>query len=225
MFIEIIEIMEIPECINDPEMIILSDEEVSEGEEDIQPVPREHLDTNDVFSKSSKKKVTIAEGEPVIKKLKMDVKKKGKARAPMSEAHKAKLAEARKLALQKRQANAQERKALKELEQKATQKTKEKKKKELEDIVNEVEPEPPPAPAPVQVKAEVDPEIIQKAIDEALTKAEMARQERKRIKKEKIDQEVKRAKAQEHIKQMVYPPNKLYYGDQGFVSKSIYNLQ
>jgi hypothetical protein len=222
MFIEIIEIMEIPECINDPEMIILSDEEVSD-EEDIQPVPKENINTDDVFSK--KKKVTIAEGEPVIKKVKMEVKKKGKARAPMSEAHKAKLAEARKLALQKRQANAAERKALKELEVKATEKSKAKKKKELEDIVNEVEPEPSPPPQPVQVKAEVDPEIIQRAIDEALTKNELMRQERKRIKKEKIDQEVKRAKAQEHIKQMVYPPNKLYYGDQGFVSKSIYNLQ
>ena len=224
MFIEIIEIMEIPECINDPEMIILSDEEVSD-EEMIQPVPREHLDTNDVFSKSSKKKVTIAEGEPVIKKLKMDVKKKGKARKPMSEEHKAKLASARKLALQKRQANAAERKQLKDLEKQATEKTKEKKKKELEDIVNEVEPEPAAPPQPVQVKAEVDPEIIQRAIDEALLKNEMARQERKRIKKEKINEEVKRAKAQEEIKKMVYPPNKLYYGDTGFASKSIYNLQ
>ncbi len=210
--------MEVPECINDPEMIILSDEEQSEEEEMIQPVPRENIDTNDVFSK--KKKVTIAEGEPVIKKVKNEVKKKGKARAPMSEAHKAKLAEARKLALQKRQANAQERKQLKELEKQATQKTKAKKKKELEDIVNEVEAEPP---APV--RAEIDADVIQKAIDEALTKAEMARQERKRIKKEKIDQEVKRKKAEEHIKQMVYPPNKLYYGDSGFISKSIYNLQ
>ena len=223
MFIEIIEIMEIPECINDPEMIILSDEEVSEGEEDIQPVPRENIDTNDVFSK--KKKVTIAEGEPVIKKVKMEVKKKGKARKPMSEEHKAKLASARKLALEKRQANAAERKQLKDLEKQATQKTKEKKKKELEDIVNEVEPEPAPAPQPVQVKAEVDPEIIQRAIDEALLKSEMARQERKRIKKEKINQEVKRKQAEEQIKQMVYPPNKLYYGESGFISKSIYNLQ
>jgi len=212
--------MEIPECINDPEMIILSDEEVSD-EEDIQPVPRENIDTNDVFSK--KKKVTIAEGEPVIKKVKMEVKKKGKARKPMSEEHKAKLAQARKLALQKRQANAQERKALKDLEKQATQKTKEKKKKELEDIVNEVEAEPSPPPQPL--KAEVDPEIIQRAIDEALLKSEMARQERKRIKKEKINEEVKRAKAQEEIKKMVYPPNKLYYGDTGFASKSIYNLQ
>ena len=215
--------MEIPQVINDPEMIILSDEEVSEGEEDIQPVPRENIDTNDVFSK--KKKVTIAEGEPVIKKVKMEVKKKGKARKPMSEEHKAKLASARKLALQKRQANAAERKQLKDLEKQATQKTKEKKKKELEDIVNEIEPEPAPAPQPVQVKAEVDPEIIQKAIDEALLKNEMARQERKRIKKEKINQEVKRKQAEEQIKQMVYPPNKLYYGESGFISKSIYNLQ
>jgi len=213
--------MEFPQVINDPEMIIVSDDEVSD-EEMIQPIPRENINTDDVFSKSSKKNVSIAEGEPVIKKVKMEVKK-GKQRKPLSEEHKAKLASARKLALEKRQALAAERKALKELEQKATEKTKAKKKKELENIVNEVEPEPAPPPQPV--KAEVDPEIIQRAIDEALTKAEMARQERKRIKKAKMDEEVRRAKAEEEIKKVVYPPNKLYYGDSGFISKSVYNLQ
>tara|TARA_R100000734_G_C3297635_1_gene88649 strand:- start:236 stop:880 length:645 start_codon:yes stop_codon:yes gene_type:complete len=214
--------MEVPQVINDPEMMIVSEEEVSD-EEVIQPVPKENINTDDVFSKSSKKKVSIAEGEPVIKKVKMEVKKKGKARKPLSEEHKAKLAEARKLALEKRRANAAEKKKLKELEKQANEKTKAKKKKELEDIVNEVEPEPAPPPQPV--KAEVDPAIIQKAIDEALLKSEMARQERKRIKKAKMDEEVKRKKAEEEIKKVVYPPTKLYYGEQGFISKSIYNLQ
>ena len=212
----------LPSLITDPEMIIMSDEEnLSDEEEQIcpAPLPRENLNTDEVFSKSSKKKkeVVAEEGIPVIQKVVTETKK-GKARKPMSEEHKAKLQQARKLALEKRRQNAAERKALKELEEKATEKTKAKKKKELEDIVNDVPPEPAKP-----VKAEVDSDIIQKAIDEALAKNEMMRQKRKAEKKAKLDEEVARRKAEEQIRQMVYPPSKVYYGDPGFYSKHIFN--
>jgi|DEB0MinimDraft_10_1074344.scaffolds.fasta_scaffold04187_4 hypothetical protein len=210
----------LPQVVSDPEMIIVSDDENVSDEEvcPVEPTPRENLNTDDVFSKSSKKKI-VEEGVPVVQKVKTETKK-GKTRKPLSEEHKAKLAEARKKALETRRANAAEKKALKELEEKATEKSKAKKKKELEDIVNEVPPEPV---KPVEVKAEVDPEIIQRAIDEALAKNEMMRQKRKAEKKAKIDEEVRRKKAEEEIKQMVYPPSKIYYGDKGFYSKHIFN--
>ena len=211
----------LPQVVSDPEMIIMSDEENLSDEDEICPtprqVPRENLNTDDVFSKSSKKKI-VEEGVPNVMKVKTETKK-GKARKPLSEEHKAKLQKARALALEKRRANAVERKALKELEEKATEKTKQKKKKELEDIVNEIPPEPI---KPVEVKAEIDPNIIQRAIDEALTKNEMMRQERKRIKKANLDEQVRKAKAEEEIKKMVYP-QKFYYGDAGFFSKNIFN--
>lgn len=209
----------LPQVVSDPEMIIMSEDENLSDEEvcPVEPIPRENLNTDDVFSKSSKKKVTIDEGVPVVQKVKTETKK-GKARKPLSEEHKEKLKVARQKALEKRRANAAEKKALKELEEKATEKTKAKKKKELEDIVNEIPPEPVKP-----VKAEVDPDIIQKAIDEALAKNEMMRQERKRIKKAKLDEEVRKKKAEEQIRQMVYPPSKIYYGQEGFYSKHIFN--
>ena len=165
--------------------------------------------------KCSKKREKRKQVEPVIKPL----KKEPKPKRQMSEAHKAKLAIARQKAVESRRKKAEEKKKMKELESKVNAKQKEQKIKEMEDIVNDVPPE-----APTPVKAEIDDSIIQKAIEEALTKQEMMRQERKRIKKQKQDEEIKKAKAQEVIRQAVYPP-KLYAGDQGFASKHIFNFQ
>jgi hypothetical protein len=214
----------LPQVVSDPEMIIMSDEEIFSDEDQIcpTPLPRENLNTDEVFSKSKKKKEVVEEGVPVIEKV-VTQTKKGKARKPLSDEHKEKLKIARQKALEKRKENAAERKALKELEQQAIEKTKAKKKKELQDIVNEVPPEPV-KPIQTEVKAEIDPNIIQRAIDEALTKNEIMRQKRKAEKKLKLDEEVKAAKAREQIKQMVYPPSKIYYGEPGFYSKNIFNL-
>ena len=215
----------LPQVVSDPEMIIMSDEENLSDEDEIcpTPLPRENLNTDDVFSKSSKKKKEVVEeGVPKVIKVKTETKK-GKSRKPLSEEHKEKLKVARQKALETRRANAAEKKALKELEEKASEKSKAKKKKELEDTVNEVPTKCEPV-KPVEVKAQVDPDIIQRAIDEALLKSEMARQERKRIKKANLDEEVKRRKAEEEIKKMVYPPQKIYYGEPGFYSKNLFNL-
>ena len=217
----------LPKVVSDPEMIIMSDEENFSDEEvgitvAPTPLPRENLNTDDVFSKSKKKKKEVVEeGIPVIEKV-VTQTKKGKARKPLSAEHKAKLAQARALALEKRRQNAAERKALKELEEQAIEKTKAKKKKELQDIVNDIEPEPV-KPIQTEVKAEIDPDIIQNAINEALAKNEMMRQKRKAEKKAKIDEQVRMKKAEEEIKKMVYPASKLYVGDPGFFSRHIFN--
>jgi len=195
----------LPEIVNDPDLIIETPPE-SEEEEEIVETIRENIDTDEIFVKQKKT------AEPVV----APVKKEKKPRKPMSEEHKEKLKLAREKAVEARKKKAIERKELKELESKAEVKKKASKKKELEDIVNDV---PPPRP-----KAEIDPDIIQKAIDEALLKNEQLRQRRKAEKKAKIEEEVARKKHEEAIKQLVYPP-KAYYGDQGFFSKNVFFTQ
>jgi hypothetical protein len=196
----------LPEIVNDPDLIIETPPESEEEEEIEEPEPpKKNIDTDEIFVKQKSK-------EPVV----APVKKEKKPRKPMSEEHKEKLKLARHKAVEARKQKAIERKELKELESKAEVKKKASKKKELEDIVNDV---PPPRP-----KADIDPDIIQKAIDEALLKNEMLRQQRKAEKKKKLDEEVERKKHEEAIKQMVYPP-KAYYGDQGFFSKNVFFTQ
>jgi len=198
----------LPDIVNDPELIIETppESEEEEEEEEVHQVVRENIDTDDIFVKQKKT------AEPVV----APVKKEKKPRKPMSAEHKEKLKLAREKAMASRKAKAQERKELKELESKAEVKKKASKKKELQDIVNDV---PPPRP-----KADIDPDIIQKAIDEALLKNEQLRQHRKAQKKAKIEEDVARRKAEEEIKQMVYPP-KAYYGDSGFFSKNVFFSQ
>jgi hypothetical protein len=193
----------LPDIVNDPDLIVETPPQ-SDTEEDEPPEPvRENINTDEIFVKQKKT------AEPVVAPVK-------KPRKPMSEEHKAKLKAAREKAIASRKQKAQERKEMKELESKAEVKKKASKKKELEDIVNDV---PPPRP-----KADIDPDIIQKAIDEALIKNEQLRQKRKAQKKAKMEEEVARRKAEEEIKQMVYPP-KAYYGDSGFFSKNVFFTQ
>jgi len=198
----------LPDIVNDPDLIVETPPQSdTEDDEAVAPEPvRENINTDEIFVKQKKT------AEPVV----APVKKEKKPRKPMSEEHKAKLKAAREKAIASRKQKAQERKEMKELESKAEVKKKASKKKELEDIVNDV---PPPRP-----KADIDPEIIQKAIDEALIKNEQLRQKRKAQKKAKMEEEVARRKAEEEIKQMVYPP-KAYYGDSGFFSKNVFFTQ
>ena len=199
----------LPEIINDPDLIVESDEEdlLAPADEVTVQMEVKEDDTDDVFVKKGLKNAT----DPVVKKVKSD-----KRRKPMSEEHKQKLFVARQKAVESRRAKAAEKKKIKELETIADVKQNQKKLKELEDIVNDV-PEPKP-------KADIDPSIIEKAIEDALTKQEMIRQKRKAAKKAKLDEDVAKAKAHEVIRQAVYPP-KMYMGDQGFASKHIFNFQ
>ena len=198
----------LPEIINDPDLIVESDEEdLAPADEVAVQMEVKEVDTDDVFVKKGLKNAT----DPVVKKVKSD-----KRRKPMSEEHKQKLFVARQKAVESRRAKAAEKKKIKELETIADVKQNQKKLKELEDIVNDV-PEPKP-------KADIDPSIIEKAIEDALTKQEMIRQKRKAAKKAKLDEDVAKAKAHEVIRQAVYP-SKLYAGDQGFASAHIFNFQ
>ena len=199
----------LPEIINDPDLIVESDEEdlLAPADEVAVEMEVKEIDTDDVFVKKGLKNAT----DPVVKKVKSD-----KRRKPMSEEHKQKLFVARQKAVESRRAKAAEKKKIKELEGIADVKQTQKKLKELEDIVNDV-PEP-------KATADIDPSIIEKAISDALTKQEMIRQKRKQAKKDKLDEQIAQAKAHEVIRQAVYP-SKLYAGDQGFASQHIFNFQ
>ena len=203
----------LPSIIKDPDLILESP--VESEEEEIEVVVRENINTDDIFEQAQ----APVEPEPVPPAQAPSVKpivKEKKKRKPMTEEHKEKLKLAREKAMLAKKKNALERKELKELETKAIVKKKATKKKELEDIVNDV---PPPRPT-----AEIDPQIIEKAIAEALQKNEIMRQRRKEKKKADKDEAIEKAKAEEEIRKAIYPPG-AYYGDNGFFSKNIYGLR
>jgi len=197
-----------PKLVDD--LMINSDDEdpiLNEGVDEDFEIPDtevvNHLQQDEMFVKpKSKSKAPVV--EPVVEPVK-PVKKK----RVMTEEHKAKMREARK-------AKQLERQQMNVLERKANTKLQEKKKKELEDILNDV---PPPKPT-----AEIDPNIIQKAIDDAIYKHESLRQQRKAAKKAALDEAVEKKRVEEQIKSALYPP-KLYHTDEGFYSKHIFNTR
>ena len=234
------------EIVNDPEMIIMTDEE-DEAEDFLNQMvdEREPVDPEDVFEKKHQvKEPTGPTVEPIKKKDKpVKLTKSGRPRKPMSEEAKARLEAGRKKALAARKEKAamkkkekEEQLKLRQLEIQAEQVKREKKKKELKKVINgessdEEEPQPAPQPAPapqpqsVSVNAKIDDDVIQKAIQEALEKNEMMRQKRKAEKKAKQNEEIEKAKAAEKIKQAIYPADRRYMGDQGFWSQNVFFTQ
>ena len=204
----------LPEIIGDPELTVESDEDLLAPEDNIEVEIKENVDTDDVFDKPKKSKKQVS--DTTIKPIKST-----KPKRVMSEEHKAKLKLARERAVVVRRERAAEKKKMKDLENQVKSKQKIQKIKEMENVINDVVEENRQSRP---VKAEIDETIIQKAIQEALTKNEMVRQKRKAEKKAKADEAIRQAKAQEAIRQAVYPA-KLYAGDQGFASKHIFNFQ
>jgi len=111
--------------------------------------------------------------------------KQKKARKPMSEEHKAKLALAREKAMAVRKAKAEERKAMKEVETKTKQLRQKKKIKEMKELEEEVNDEPKPVktstpsyPVPTITKKD-----LEEAQFEAISKYETLRKARKEEKR------------------------------------------
>lgn len=197
----------LPTLVND--LMIDSDEDdeiiLNEGADEDFEIPDvevvDHISQDDIFVKpKSKVKAVKTDTAPVVEPIK-------KQKKVISEDQKAKMKAGRE---KKRR----ERLEMNQLERKANTKLQEKKKKEYEDILNDV---PPPKPT-----AEIDPNVIQKAIDEAITKHETLRQQRKAAKRAALDEAVQKKKVEEEIRSALYPP-KLYHTDSGFYSKHIFN--
>lgn len=241
------------EIVNDPEMIIMTDEEDEDDVLNEMVAEREPVDPEDVFEKKHQvKESTGPTVEPIKGTSKKDKKEKpvkltksGRPRKQMSPEALARLEAGRKKALAARKEKAdikrkekEEQLKLRQLEIQAEQVKREKKKKELKKVINgessdeeEPKPKPTPAPAPqpqpqsVSVNAKIDDDVIQKAIQEALEKNEMLRQKRKAEKKAKQNEEIEKAKAAEKIKQAIYPADRRYMGDQGFWSQNVFFTQ
>lgn len=239
------------EIVNDPEMIIMTDEEDEDDVLNEMVTEREPVDPEDVFEKKHQVKESTGPTVEAIKGTsKKDKKEKpvkltksGRPRKQMSPEALARLEAGRKKALAARKQKAEakrkekeEQLKLRQLEIQAEQVKREKKKKQLKKVINgessdeeEPKPKPTPAPAPqpqsVSVNAKIDDDVIQRAIQEALEKNEMMRQKRKAEKKAKQKEEVEKAKAQEKIKQAIYPPDRRYMGDQGFWSQNVFFTQ
>lgn len=207
----------IPKLVDD--LMINSDDEdpyLNEGvDEDFGedlPGPKQNISQDEIFETAKpipREKAPENVETPVVKPVKQSTPPVKKSRKPMSEETKRKIAAANKL-------RAQETKEMNILERKAKEIQKQKKKKELQDIVNDV---PPPKPV-----AEIDPSIIQKAIDDAIIKHETLRQQRKALKKAALEEEIRKKKVEEQIKSALYPP-KLYHTDEGFYSKHIFHTK
>ena len=118
------------------------------------------------------------------------VNKNGKARKPMSEEHKQKLAEARKLAVEARKAKASERKQQQALDKEETELLKKQKVKRVQKLKQEVEEpeEPATAPATAPVKRDSETWVTKKDLEqaqyEAIAKYETLRKQRKAEKRQ-----------------------------------------
>ena len=114
------------------------------------------------------------------------VNKNGKARKPMSEEHKQKLAEARKLAVEARKAKASERKQQQALDKEETELLKKQKVKRVQKLKQEVEEPEEPAPAPVKRDSEtwITKKDLEQAQYEAIAKYETLRKQRKAEKRQ-----------------------------------------
>tara|TARA_R110000772_G_scaffold27387_3_gene69722 strand:+ start:956 stop:1651 length:696 start_codon:yes stop_codon:yes gene_type:complete len=214
------EVIEEPEQINDesltnPETGEDNENFIYEEEADLMPeivakIPQ--IKKEDIFLREGEKEV-----EPKPKK---------KKRPPMSDEHKAKLAEARVKALATRRKNSLEKKEMKELEKKKKQMEKQnlidfvegKTKKEV--IVKEVDPEPPkimkvkepePEPEPISKREYITKEELEESNLQAIMKYEALRKKRKEEKKVIEQREKEEDVVRQKIKRAL-PDTKAYYG-------------
>lgn len=136
--------------------------------------------------------VPIVESTPTTKsakpvKPKESVGKQKKARKPMTEEHKAKLALAREKAMAVRKAKAEERKQMKEVETKTKQLRQKKKIKEMKELEEEVSEKPKPVKvsAPAYPVSTITKKDLEEAQFEAINKYETLRKARKEEKRKK----------------------------------------
>ena len=139
------------------------------------------------------------------------VTKSGKARKPMTEAHKAKLALAREKAMLVRKAKAEERKKDKAMDSETKQLQKLKKEKDFHKLKKQViddeplEPEPAPAPLMKQTSGLTRADLEQAQFD-AIMKYEILRKDRKEEKKK----QQKLESQQQEIMNKLAPPTSGY---------------
>lgn len=126
---------------------------------------------------------------PKARTKKVTLNKNGQPRKPMSEAHKAKLAEARKKAAEGRRLAKIRRDEEREFKKQETELLKKKKQKDFEKLKKEVEEPTTPAPAPAPVQRGLTQEDLRQAQYEAILAYDKLRKEQKAEKKRLQEEE------------------------------------
>ena len=124
--------------------------------------------------------------------------KSGKPRKPMSDAHKAKLAEARVKAMQAKRQKALERKANKEFEKEEKELLKQKKVKDLQKLKDEVNDVVKPTPLPAGVS--ISKEDLERIQYDAIVKYDTLRKQQKAEKKKLQEEERQRKELMNKLK-------------------------
>lgn len=194
-----------PEEISDEEPII--DDEIESLQDMPRDMPevieRDKIVENDIFDLKIKEQEHIVIEEekipdtpkPKLKaaKPKTETKTEQKKKRQLSEEHKAKLALAREKALVTRRAKAEEKKKMKEIENKTKELQKKKAQKDLEQLEDEVIHDKPSKPTIVQQGSVFTKEDLENAQLDAIMKYEALRKARKEEKRKQqmIDQQKK----------------------------------
>lgn len=166
-------------------------------------IERDKIVENDIFDLKIKEQEHIVIEEekipdtpkPTLKaaKPKTETKTEQKKKRQLSEEHKAKLALAREKALVTRRAKAEEKKKMKEIENKTKELQKKKAQKDLEQLEDEVIHDKPSKPTIVQQGSVFTKEDLENAQLDAIMKYEALRKARKEEKRKQqmIDQQKK----------------------------------
>jgi hypothetical protein len=141
-------------------------------------------------------------------------KKEKKPRKPMTEAQLEHLRKGREKALAVRRAKAQEKKELKDLQNK-------KKKKDIQKLREEVgeapkKAEPKKLTEGMPMLSQLDPEFIRKLQQDAIEGYDKVRKERKYKKKQEEQAQNRNTTNMNIINNALNPPKAVKYGDQGF---------
>ena len=185
---------------------IYSDEEVSETIDEIVPevVEKEEINEEKIFDLPNLAvRPDYLGPEPSKAKKQPKLTKKGVPRKPMSDAHRAKLAEARKkaaIAKAQKRKEREEEKAFKKQEKELLDK---KKKKDFEKLKKEVEEDEPSTEKVVKetkVSSGLTKEDLEKAQFEAIAKYELLRKQRKAEKKQAQALEAQKKELMERLK-------------------------
>ena len=197
-------------------------DDIFSGDEDAPSVSLHGIPTEPIKEKPPPKVKVVPEPEVITKPAEKPVKltKKGRPRKPMSEEHKAKLAQSREKAMAKKKYLAEQRAITKsqekEIKEKEFKLSQAKNKKKLEELNSQMPPEPAPAPAPSprsptpqptreEVEKRMSSNITMKDLEEMSLKTvitmEKMRKQRKEAKKKAQAESKYQQEVMETIKQ------------------------
>ena len=142
-------------------------------------------------------------------------KKPVKKKRQITEAQKEQLRKGREKALAVRRANAEERKKMKELENKEIELVKKAKQKRVQKLEEEVSDKPIEQKT-IKTNFDINPELIKKIQQDAIEGYDKIRKERKAIKKKQLEEQQRNMVHANTINNALNPVRPTKYGESGF---------